>query len=736
MKKLSILLALMLAISPITGYAAPETNNQANEQPSQEQSNTVENIENSNQPNAAVQPPVSKKQVKQIFSEAEEYEPGELVISFASTASEEKKQEILKQYDLTVESTLLNGNYILASTPRGDSIQEIAKELVQYKEIAYVQPNTKVKKSFVSQEPYYYKQWYLPKIEAPKAWDVTKGSSDVVVAVVDGGAQKDHPDLKNSIVSPIDMVTGSSDYIADNHGTHVAGIIAAAFNKYGTAGIAPNTKIMPINVFDGEYAETFTIAAAIEYAVKNGADIINLSFGDYAYDYVEDNIIQYAVKNGVVVIAAAGNEDTDLEFYPAAYANVIAVSATDRYDNVTYFSNYGKYVDVSAPGEGIMSTIAGSRYAVMDGTSMAAPVVSGIAALILAKNPFTTVGEVQTILKKSSVDYGNRGWDMFYGSGRVSAYKALTLTGSPISNFKSPSSFTITGKNRISVSFTAPKNTNLSVQIQNANGKVVKTLLSNKAWNGGQATVYWNGSLDNGSYATNGQYKFVVSFTSNKGNFRTYKTIPVKNTMPATVSAPAVTYYSPVAQSKLSLPINVSKPAKLTAQVVNAQNKLVKSIWSNASVSAGSRTFTWDGKNGNGKYMVDGTYKVIFTAVDANKAKSTTSASIVVDREAPALSVAAEPAVFVADGTNTSIARFNVREPAYVTVKVVSNQGENVRTLANNQLFSPSTYSLKWDGKNSSNVDVAVGNYQYVVECKDRAGNITTKATSFFALQR
>lgn len=726
----------MLAIGPITGYAAPETVNQANENEVQGQSDALENTETSNQPNVEVEPPVSKKQVKEIFSEAEEYAPRELVISFNESVSEAKKQEILNQYDLKIQSTLLNGNYILVSTPRGDAIQDIAKELVQYTEIAYVQPNTKVKKEFVSQEPYYYKQWHLPKIEAPKAWDVTKGSSNVVVAVIDGGAQKDHPDLKHSIVSPIDMVTGSSNYIPDDHGTHVAGIIAAAFNKYGTAGIAPNTKIMPINVFEGEYAETFTIAAAIEYAVKNGADIINLSLGDYAYDYVEDYAIQYAVKNGVTVIAAAGNEDTDMDFYPAGYPNVVAVSATDRDDNITYFSNFGKNIDVSAPGEAIMSTIAGSRYGAYDGTSQATPVVSGIAALILAKNPFTTVAEVQSILKKSAVDYGYRGWDMFYGNGRVSAYKALSLTSLPISNFNSPSSFSVTGNNRMSVSFTAPKNTKLTVQIQNANGKTVKTLLSNKAWNGGKATVYWNGSLDNATYASNGNYKFVVSLTSNKGNFRTHKTISVKNTMPATVSAPAVTYYSPVAQSKLSLPVNISKPAKVTAQVVNAEGKLVKTIWNNASVSAGSRTLSWDGKNENGKYIGDGTYKVQFTAVDANKVKSATSASIILDSKAPALSVAADPAVFVANGTNTSTARFNVKEPTYVTVKVVSEQGVTVRTLANNQSFSASTHSLQWNGKNNSNVDVSAGKYQYVVECKDRAGNKTTKASAFFTLQR
>ncbi len=730
MKRLVVLLSFLLAVAPAASYASPAAANNEGE------GNNAVVEETSGQPEVEVKPPIAKQNVDRIFSEAEEYEPGELIVVFSDAASEEKKQEIVTKYNLKVQSTLQNDRFMLVETPRGKQAEEVAEALVKFPEIKYVQPNKKVKKLFTSQEPYYKKQWYLPKIETPRAWDSTKGSSDVVVAVIDSGVQKDHRDLKGSIVSPIDMVTGSSDYEPDFHGTHVAGIIAAAFNKYGTAGIAPNTKIMPINVFEGEDAYSWTIVAGIEYAVENGADIINMSLGQYGYDYAEDYAIQQAVKKGVTVIAAAGNENTDELFYPAAYSNVIAVSATDSNDRITYFSNYGSYVDVSAPGEGILSTSVGNGYEYLDGTSMAAPVVSGIAALILAKNPFTTVAEVQTILKKSSVDLGNRGWDTFYGNGRVSAYKALTLTNLPIHHFKSADSFTIKGNNRMSASFVAPKNTKLSVSIQNASGKTVKTILSNKKWNGDKATVYWNGSLDNGSYAGNGKYKIVMSVSSEKGSFRTFKTITVKNAMPATITVPATTYFSPAVQSKTSIPVNVSKPAKVTAKVVNAQNKLVKTIWNNVSVGAGQRTLNWDGKNENGKLVGDGTYKVLLTAADANNNKSTAAATVIYDTAAPALSVAADSSVFTADGTNTSWVRFNLKEPATVTVKAVSDQGVHVRFLANNQSFTASTHTLKWDGKNNSGVDVKPGNYQYLVQVKDRAGNTTTKTTPFFALQR
>lgn len=288
----------------------------------------------------------------------------------------------------------------------------------------------------------------------------------------------------------------------------------------------------------------------------------------------------------------------------------------------------------------------------------------------------------------------------------------------------------------MSASFVAPKNTKLSVSIQNASGKTVKTILSNKKWNGDKATVYWNGSLDNGSYAGNGKYKIVMSVSSEKGSFRTFKTITVKNAMPATITVPATTYFSPAVQSKTSIPVNVSKPAKVTAKVVNAQNKLVKTIWNNVSVGAGQRTLNWDGKNENGKLVGDGTYKVLLTAADANNNKSTAAATVIYDTAAPALSVAADSSVFTADGTNTSWVRFNLKEPATVTVKAVSDQGVHVRFLANNQSFTASTHTLKWDGKNNSGVDVKPGNYQYLVQVKDRAGNTTTKTTPFFALQR
>lgn len=714
----------MLAIGPITGYAAPNTDNQSDE--NQAQSTEVVTDEST-----TVAPPVSKKRVKQIFSAAKDYEPRELILSFTDTTSEAKQQEILKKYDLEIQSEMNSTQSVLVSTPRGKSIQDIANDLVQYKEVAYVQPNTKVTKSFVSQEPYYKKQWHLPKIDAPKAWDVTKGSSNVIVAVIDGGAQKDHPDLKHSIVSPMDIVTGSSDYIADDHGTHVAGIIAAAFNKYGTAGIAPNTKIMPVNVFEGEEADIFNIAKAIDYAVKNGANIINMSLGEYGYVYIEDAAIQSAVKKGVVVVAAAGNEDTNQNFYPAAYANVIAVSATDSDDYVSDFSNFGKYIDVAAPGVGILSTISGGRYAAYDGTSLAAPIVSGIAALVLAKNPFLTVGEVYNILKNSAIDYGEPGWDPFYGSGRVSASRALALTSQPISDFTSASSFTVTGKNRMNFSFTVPKNTKLTVEVRNANNKKVKSLISNQAWNGGKATVYWNGILDNGSFAGSGSYKFVVSISSAKGNFQTYKTIAIKNIMPATVTIPVTTYYSPIVQGKLNLPIRISNNTRVTAQIINAQDKVVKTLWNNASVSAGSRTIGWDGSKNS-----DGVYQIRFTAFSANNAKSITAGKIVVDRQAPALSVATDSTVFVANGTNTSNVRFNVKESVNVTINVVSENGEIVRALVNNQSYNASTPTLMWDGKDDQQVDVLAGNYHYRIQVKDQAGNVTTKETSSFNLQR
>jgi subtilisin family serine protease len=383
-----------------------------------------------------------KNQADELFDEEKEFSQKELIIKFLPSISQEEKNQILASNHLKEQTNNKSGGFSLV-TASGLNLKEIAKKLLERKEIQFVEPNYVIEASYVPQEPSYRLQWHAKKINMEKAWDVTKGSADVTVAVIDGGLQTDHPDLKENLLTPYNAVTGGKTITADEHGTHVAGIIAASINKIGITGIAPNVKILPIDVFDGKEANAYDVADAIVYAADHGAKIINLSLSSIYYSNVMEDAVQYAWSKKAVIVAAAGNESSDIPEYPAAFNSVLSVAATNKKDERSSFSNYGSTIDLSAPGEAIYSTVGGSKYGMMSGTSMAAPVVSGTAALILSKNPMLSPDEVGNILMKSTIDLGEKGRDVQYGNGRIDAEKALHHTPVPVERIDGASRYEV-----------------------------------------------------------------------------------------------------------------------------------------------------------------------------------------------------------------------------------------------------------------------------------------------------
>lgn len=265
-----------------------------------------------------------------------------------------------------------------------------------------------------------------------RAWKKSLGSKDIVVAVIDTGADLTHPDLKANLYvnqaekngkpgidddgnGYVDDVTGY-DFVNDrpnavddnNHGTHCSGIIAAAANGVGTVGIAPNVKILPVKFMDANGRGTKLAALnAIKYAVASGAKVLSNSWGGYVRsDFLADAIADAQAK-GVVVVAAAGNEANDnnvLPSYPASYTGVVSVASTTSADELSSFSNHGSAsVLLAAPGSNILSSVVGGGWAKMSGTSMAAPQVAGAVALALSVNPKTTAAEIPKKLCDASV---------------------------------------------------------------------------------------------------------------------------------------------------------------------------------------------------------------------------------------------------------------------------------------------------------------------------------------------
>jgi thermitase len=294
---------------------------------------------------------------------------------------------------------------------------------------SYVEPNMKVEAQFLPNDPYWSLQWGPQRIEADKAWDVTSGDSSVLVAVVDTGVCYTHPDLAAEYV-PLgyDWVNLDSDPLDDHgHGTHCAGIIAGVLNNgIGIAGLA-QVRVMAEKVLDsGGYGYWDWVANGIIHATDSGAKIISMSLGGSGDSELVHEAIRYAYNAGVLIVAAAGNSDSDMKSYPAAYDEVISVAATDRYDNKAWFSNWGEWIELAAPGVDIFSTVPWG-YESWSGTSMACPHVSGLAALVFSEYPERSRDWVRAWLKYTADDLGDRGFDVYYGYGRINARKAIAM---------------------------------------------------------------------------------------------------------------------------------------------------------------------------------------------------------------------------------------------------------------------------------------------------------------------
>lgn len=289
-------------------------------------------------------------------------------------------------------------------------------------------------------------------IDANEAWDIHTGSSDVIVAVVDSGVDYNHRDLVNNMWTDSNGLYGHDFLNEDNdpcddhgHGTHCAGIIAAdTDNGFDIAGVSWNTKIMAVKVGTSGKINMDAAIKGIEYAVDNGADITSNSWGGPLNPQSLKETCDYAYSQGVVMVAGAGNSNTDVPKYPAFYESVISVAATDSNDDKASFSNYGDWVDIAAPGVDILSlradgtsmgTVQDDYKTVASGTSMACPHVAGLAALCLAEEPNLTPGDVRVLIKYYADDVG----DPNIGSGRINAYSTL----SNISNLPEPNKATV-----------------------------------------------------------------------------------------------------------------------------------------------------------------------------------------------------------------------------------------------------------------------------------------------------
>ena len=318
---------------------------------------------------------------------------------------------------------------VVADIPHG-VMSTFVSEVEIAKLSRYIEPNMRFEIDFVPNDPDWLKQWGPHIIEADCAWNTTTGDPSVLTAVIDTGIDWDHPDLTaNYVALGYDWVNNDPDPMDDHgHGTHCGGVIAAVTNNnIGIAGLAQVRIMAEKGIDELGYGRSDELANAIIHAVDQGADILSCSWGsDVKFKCtVMHEALKYAYDHGVLVIGAAGNDATNVKHYPAAYDEVMAVTATDESDNPAGFTNFGDWVEVAAPGVHVYSTIWDDSYAYMSGTSMSAPHVSGVAALIWSQFPSMTPDQVRAQLRYTSDDLGDHGFDVYHGYGRVNARRAV-----------------------------------------------------------------------------------------------------------------------------------------------------------------------------------------------------------------------------------------------------------------------------------------------------------------------
>ncbi|NUQ37112.1 MAG: S8 family serine peptidase [Caldilineales bacterium] len=363
------------------------------------------------------------------------YVEDQVMVKFLPDVSQESIDAILVTYGLQIDHHIASLDVYVLWTQAGYAEQTLIL-LRGLPEVEWAEMNYFVGADLIPNDPLYSDptKVYAPQIiDAATAWDYHTGSTDVIVAVLDTGISFSHPEFSGRLLPGWDFISNDADPSDDNgHGTHVAGIIAAGLNNgQGISGMA-NVRILPVKVLDVNNNGWWShVASGITYAVDQGAQVINLSLSGSTDSTLMRSAAAYAEAHGVLVVAAAGNASTDTPYYPAVYTNTLTASATTTTDDRWTLSNFGPAIDVAAPGATVYSTLWTATdpngYNFKSGTSMAAPHVSGLAALLLSARPDLSKDDLKAIITQTADDLGDPGWDGYFGHGRIDAGAAMIL---------------------------------------------------------------------------------------------------------------------------------------------------------------------------------------------------------------------------------------------------------------------------------------------------------------------
>ena len=393
---------------------------------------------------------------------------GQLLVGFERGVTSERQEAVLSALQGRVAKrfgAIRGGRLVLVRPRSGRSTGALRKLLLRNPAVSYAEPDffQFASQSRVPDDPFYPSEYALVNspadydIDAPGAWADRTGCAKV--AILDTGLDTDHPDLKKNVFKSEDKPNNGKDddkngYVDDTyglnvikgkgsgeddngHGTHVSGIVGARGNNAtGDTGVCWSTKLVPVKFMNSRgKGSTSNAIAGIQYAVKEGLKIINCSFGSSASSSALHDAVDHAQDKNALLVVAAGNDGENIEknpIYPASYgdSNILAVAASTSSDTLASFSNFGSQsVDLAAPGDSIFSTYLGGGYRVLSGTSMAAPYVAGVAAMLRKQESGATYGELRKAVR-SKVDKPPAFANKVVSDGRLNADRALGAIGS------------------------------------------------------------------------------------------------------------------------------------------------------------------------------------------------------------------------------------------------------------------------------------------------------------------
>lgn len=351
-----------------------------------------------------------------------------LLVRFAAATPDSAVAAVLAAAGATEVGRLAELNTVVVTPDSGRTRGAVHRALAAAKGVALVEEDQVGQLTLTPDDTYWSEEWYAPKVHLDSAWDVTTGGDGPVIAVLDTGVQASQPDLVGRVLRGRDFVNNDR-YAADDlgHGTKVAGVIAGkGMNALGVAGACWSCRILPVKVADRHGNVLLSNAAAgLIWATNHGARVVNMSFGKTTGTSTMADAVKYARRHGVVVVASAGNEGNRKLFYPAAYWGVLSVAATDENDQLKSWSTHGAWVKLAAPGCAY-TTMKAATWGPFCGTSASAPIVAGIAGLILAVKPDATRLEVMSAIQGTAVPIG-----IDIGGGLVDAFAAVQLFAPP-----------------------------------------------------------------------------------------------------------------------------------------------------------------------------------------------------------------------------------------------------------------------------------------------------------------